>query len=133
MFRTIRAIAAAATIAAGLATAPAFAGGSVSLSYIPSDPGQAQALQTGLGLYALAKGIKSGSIKQKGFGNAAGLLQNGQGNLGIIHQKGNGHTGTVQQNGNGNTYGLFQFGKNTQAHAVQNGHGQAGAIVQLGW
>ncbi|WP_159591664.1 curlin [Chelativorans xinjiangense] len=133
MTRTIRTIIAAATLAAGLGLAPAFAGGSVSLSYNPSDPDKAQALQTGLRIYGLVEGIKSGSIKQNGFGNIAGLAQNGSGNLGIVHQEGDGHTGTVQQNGNGNAYGLFQFGKNTEAHAVQNGDSQAGATVQVGW
>lgn len=134
MTRTIRAIAAAAVLSAGLAaTAPAFAGGSVSVSYSPTDPQEAEALQTGLRLYALVEGIRNGSITQNGFGNAAGLVQNGSGNLGIVHQEGDGHTGTITQNGNGNACGLFQFGRNTEAHHVQNGDDQACATVQFGW
>ena len=30
-------------------------------------------------------------------------------------------------------YGLFQFGRNTNGHAVQNGHGGTGATFQFGW
>lgn len=133
MTRTIRSLIAAATIATGLAAAPAFAGGSVSVSYNPTNPDEAQALQTGLRVYGLVKGIEDGSITQNGFGNAAGLSQNGDDNLGIIHQDGDGHTGTIEQNGNGNACGLFQFGQNTEAHAQQNGDGQACATVQFGW
>ena len=133
MTRTIRSLIAAATIATGLAAAPAYAGGSVSVSYNPTNPDEAQALQTGLRIYGLVKGIEDGSITQNGFGNAAGLAQNGNDNLGIIHQDGDGHVGTIEQNGNGNACGLFQFGKNTEAHAQQNGDGQACATVQFGW
>ncbi|WP_011580266.1 MULTISPECIES: hypothetical protein [Chelativorans] len=129
----IRTILSAAVLGACLASAPAHAGGSVSLSYQPTNPHDAHMLQTGLRLYALAEGIKSGRIKQKGFGNAAGLAQNGRGNLGIVHQEGRGHEGTVTQNGDGNAYGLFQFGRGTSGHVVQNGNYQSGATFQYGW
>ncbi|MCP4379952.1 MAG: curlin, partial [Hyphomicrobiales bacterium] len=44
-----------------------------------------------------------------------------------------GHAGTLQQNGNGNAHGLFQFGEGTNADVVQNGNGEVGATVQIGW
>ncbi|MFC6486374.1 curlin [Nitratireductor sp. GCM10026969] len=129
----IRAILSTAVLGACLASAPAYAGGSVSLSFQPVNPPDAHMLQTGLRLYALAEGIKSGRIKQKGFGNVAGLAQNGRGNLGIVHQEGGGHEGTIRQNGDGNAYGLFQFGRGTSGRVVQNGDHQAGATFQYGW
>jgi len=129
----IRTILSAAVLGTCLASAPAHAGGSVSLSYQPTNRQDAHMLQTGLRLYALAEGIRSGSIRQKGFGNAAGLAQNGRGNLGIVHQEGRGHEGTVTQNGDGNAYGLFQFGRGTSGHVVQNGNYQSGATFQYGW
>ncbi len=128
----IASLAAAAILASILGT-PAHAGGSVSVSYHPTDPQHAQALGAGLRIYGLVKGLQNGSITQNGIGNAAGLAQNGAGNFGVVHQHGNGHEGTVQQNGNGNAYGLFQFGQNTSGHAVQNGNGQSGATFQYGW
>ena len=128
---------AAAFVAASLGTAaiatPAAAGGQVSLSFAPTSQEEADALRAGLTIYAIANGIKNGSIKQFGSGNSAGLAQNGSGNLGIVHQEGHGHDGTLQQNGNGNAYGLFQFGRNTSGNVVQNGDGNAGATFQFGW
>jgi len=132
MNRFTRTIAAAA-LATAAATAPAAAGGSVSFTYVPSDPQEAQQLQTGLALYGLFKGLQDGSITQNGNGNMAGLAQLGQGNLGVIHQEGNGHNATLDQQGNGNAYGIFQFGENTDAHVGQYGNGQAGITVQAGW
>jgi len=117
----------------GTVASPALAGGQISISIAPGSAESEQAMRLGLGIYALANGFKNGGIKQKGFGNVAGLLQNGGGNLGLVHQEGNGHNGTVQQNGNGNACGLFQFGKNTEGHCVQNGNGGTGATFQLGW
>ena len=123
----------AALVAASLGTAavvtPAAAGGSLSISLAPASQDQAHALRTGLTIYALATGIRNGSIRQFG----GGLAQNGSGNLGIVHQEGHGHNGTIQQNGNGNAYGLFQFGRNTSGNVVQNGDGNAGATFQFGW
>jgi hypothetical protein len=124
----------AATIGTAALAGPAAAGGSVSLSIVPTQPQDARALQAGMQLYSLYKGIKSGgSIKQIGRDNAAGIGQNGAGNQGIIHQKGTGHAASLQQNGHGNSYGIFQFGRNTSAHVAQNGNGQAGATFQFGW
>lgn len=115
-----------------LPAAPAHAGGSVSISIAPGSGDAHRAIRAGLGIYALAKGIKSGSISQNGLGNAAGLIQNGAGNLGIIHQDGNGHTGTLTQTGGGNSHGLFQFGNGTTGHIRQSG-GRSGATFQFGW
>jgi len=114
--------------------APAHAGGQVSITYNPKNAKDEKALKTGLALYSLFNNVKnSGSIKQKGNNNSAGLGQNGKGNSGVIHQEGNGHNGTLQQNGNNNSYGLFQFGKNTNGNVTQNGNGRTGATVQFGW
>lgn len=122
----------AALIGAASLASPAFAG-QISINLSPADAEQAQAMRVGLGIYALANGFKNGGIKQHGFGNAAGLAQNGTGNLGVVHQEGDGHSGTLAQNGNGNTYGLFQFGKNTNGHVQQAGNGGTGATFQFGW
>ena len=133
----------ATTLAAGLAalsigsaamTAPAAAGGQISVHVAPGNAQQAQAMQAGLGIYSLYNGLKGGAnIRQLGNGNAAGIGQNGWGNNGVIHQKGKGHNATLQQNGNANNYGIFQFGKNTNANVAQNGNGQTGATFQFGW
>lgn len=128
----------AALVAAALGTAtlaaPAHAGGSVSFTVAPTSADEAQAMRAGLAIYSIVNGFKGGSgIKQAGFGNAAGLAQNGGGNLGIVHQQGSGHNGTLAQNGNGNAHGLFQFGKNTNGHVAQNGNGQTGATFVFGF
>jgi len=121
-------------LAAPVATAPAEAGGQVSFTFNAQDQKQANAMKAGLGLYALANGLKSGgNIVQNGFGNMGGLNQTGSGNFGVVHQDGNGHTGTLTQNGNGNAHGLFQFGENTNSAVNQTGNGQAGATVVIGW
>ena len=130
---TIMASVLTVTIGSAALTAPAFADGSLSISYAPTDPDEAQALGTGLALYSLFNGLKNGSITQNGIGNAAGVAQNGSGNNGVIYQEGNGHNGTIEQNGNNNSCGLFQFGENTDGHCVQNGNGQSAATVQFGW
>lgn len=122
----------AATLGTAAMTIPASAGGQFSVTVLPGNAKQEQAMRAGLGIYALVQGIRSGSIKQHGTNNSAGLKQNGKGNLGIVHQEGNGHNGTLQQNGNGNSFGLFQFGRNTNGHATQAG-GQTGATFQFGW
>ena len=123
----------AITFGAALPAAPAYAGGSISISVAPNSPDEARAMRLGLGMYAIAKGFKNGGISQNGFGNVAGLAQNGGGNFGVVHQKGDGHNGTLTQNGHNNSYGLFQFGKNTNGHVRQNGHGGTGATFQFGW
>ena len=131
-FASLAAAVALASTATILPAAPAYAGGSFSISIAPGSSDADHAIRAGLGIYAIAKGIKSGSISQNGFGNAAGLIQNGGGNLGIVHQEGNGHTGTLTQNGGGNAHGLFQFGKGATGHVTQFG-GQSGATFQFGW
>ena len=132
--KLIPALTAALALAMGAAMplAPAHAGGQISISVAPGSPDAEKAMRLGLGFYAIANGIKNGSIKQNGFGNSAGLAQNGSGNLGLVHQEGDGHNGTLTQNGNGNMHGLFQFGKGTNGHVTQHG-GQTGATFQFGW
>ncbi|HET7714202.1 MAG TPA: curlin [Bauldia sp.] len=131
--RTLRAALIAVALTGALA-APAAAGGSVSLTFTPQNQKQTRAVQTGLALYSIVKDVKGGaSITQKGSGNSAGLTQQGRGNLGIIHQEGKGHSGTLQQNGQGNAFGLFQFGRKTDAAVTQTGKGNAGVAFQWGW
>lgn len=133
-FKTLANSVAAAAIATAMFAAPAAAGGSVSLSYNPTDAHDAKVLSTGLRLYSLFEGVTNGAkISQDGTNNEAGVAQHGGGNLGVVHQEGNGHSGTIEQNGNNNTYGLFQFGENTDGHVAQNGNGQSGATFQFGW
>lgn len=122
----------ATLLAASSFAAPAQAGGFLSVSLQPRNADEERAMRAGLAIYSIVNGVKSGSIKQIGSGNSAGLAQNGTGNLGVVHQNGSGHNGTLTQNGNGNAHGLFQFGKNTNGHVVQNGGG-TGATVQWGW
>lgn len=134
MARNIKktAIAAIITAAIGFA-APAQAGGQFSINFAPTTADQAQAVNLGLGMYALFQGIEGGGgITQNGINNMAGVLQNGGGNFGVIHQEGNDHNGTLEQNGGGNSYGLFQFGKGTNAHVNQHG-GQTGLGFVFGW
>lgn len=131
---TIAAALVAATIGTASLTAPALAGGSLAVTYTPTNAHDAQQLQTGLALYSLFKGIKSGgSIQQYGVGNAAGLGQYGYGNTGLIYQNGTGHQATLNQYGNANAYGVFQFGRNTTANVGQYGNGNTGATFLFGW
>jgi major curlin subunit len=114
-------------------SAPAMAGGSVSLYFSPRMARDAQALDLGLRAYSLYEGFRSGAnIRQLGSNNRAGIGQNGSGNLGIVRQEGAGHSATLQQNGNDNTYGIFQFGRNTVANITQSGD-ESGLALQFGW
>lgn len=133
-FKTFSAgLLAAATGLAAL-SAPAAAGGSVSIVYTPTNARDARNLQAGLALYGIVNAVRNGaSIRQYGNGNNAGIGQHGSGNLGIVHQEGSGHSGSIQQYGSNNAYGIFQFGRNTSASAVQHGSGQTGATFQFGW
>ena len=90
--------------------APAHAG-SVSFNLQPRNADEHRVMRAGLGIYALVNAVQSGSIRQIGSGNSAGLAQNG----------------------NGNSYGLFQFGRNTSSNVTQNGNGGTGATFQFGW
>lgn len=124
-----------ATLAAAMLAmaAPAYAGGSISVSVQPRNADEAHAMRTGMLIYTIVNDARGGGlIRQNGSGNAAGLAQYGSGNLGIVHQEGSGHTGTLTQNGDGNAHALFQFGNNTSGHVAQNG-GDTGATFQFGW
>ena len=132
--KTIFASLAAAFIATAAFAAPAQAGGQVAIDIQPNSPEQEQAMRAGLMIYGIVNGLQNGAnIEQNGLNNLAGIAQNGSGNYGVVHQDGNGHSGTLQQNGNGNAYGVFQFGENTDADVVQNGNGETGATVVIGW
>lgn len=132
--KTVTAALLATTIGLTALSAPAYAGGQISIGLTPQDAEQEKAMKLGLGFYALVQAIesKNGGIVQNGNGNAAGVAQNGNGNWGVVHQEGDGHTGTIEQNGDGNTCGLFQFGENTNGQCVQNG-GETGTTIQIGW
>jgi len=114
--------------------APALANGSVSFEIRPGNEDERRAMQIGLGLYAIVQGARgSAHAHQSGHGNAAGIVQRGQGGFGVVHQDGNGHTGTLTQNGHGQNYGIFQFGEGTTSHVTQTGHGDTGILLQFGW
>jgi hypothetical protein len=131
--KTLVAAALVATIGAAGFAAPASAGGSIAISVTPKNAKEEQAMKAGLAIYGIVNAVKGGSIKQIGKNNAAGLAQFGSGNFGVVHQEGSGHNGTLNQTGNGNSYGLFQFGKNTNAHVAQTGNGNTGATFAFGW
>lgn len=114
-------------------SAPAYAGGWISMDVAPSDDGQATMLSSGLQLYSLYRNFKDGSIEQRGRNNAAGLAQNGRDNLGIIRQQGSGHTATLEQNGNNDAYGIFQFGRRSDVRVRQDGNDRSGATLSYGW
>ncbi|MGX5830121.1 curlin [Mesorhizobium sp. 43Arga] len=133
MFKTLTAALVAGSFGQAALSAPAYAGGLLSVTFAPANARDAGALATGLRFYSLYRGLHGASIRQSGHGNAAGLSQNGRGNLGIIQQEGNGHSATLQQNGNDNAYGIFQFGRNTNANVVQSGDGGGSATFSYGW
>lgn len=123
----------AGAIGSAALTAPAVAGGSFSVTYTPTDPQEAMAVQAGLLLYSIfAGGQANGSIAQYGNNNQAGVAQNGGGNFGVVHQEGDDHSATLEQNGAGNACGIFQFGKGATNNVVQNG-GQTCLSVGFGW
>jgi hypothetical protein len=136
--RFIRNTLTASLVAGMIATAgfaaPAMAGGSISFSFMPTNPSDAQGLQAGLQIYSLFNSLRQGAnIKQRGKHNIAGIGQNGAGNQGIIYQEGSNHSATLAQNGNNNTYGIFQFGRGTNVNVVQNGYGGTGTTFAFGW
>ena len=132
--KTLIASLAAVMIASAAFSAPAMAGGSISLSYTPTNANDAQALQAGLQIYGLFNAMQHrANIRQRGRNNMAGVGQNGAGNYGIISQQGTSHSATLQQNGNNNAYGIFQFGRGTNVDVVQNGYGGTGATFAFGW
>ena len=132
--KTVLATVAAVMIGSAALTAPAEAGGSISLTLTPKNQKQENAMKAGLLIYGVVNHVQNGgSIKQFGQNNMAGIAQNGGGNFGVVHQEGDGHVGTLQQNGNGNAYGIFQFGKNTNDNVVQNGNGGTGTTFSFGW
>lgn len=128
---------ATAILIGGLGTmaisAPAHAGGSISMNFSPANGGDGDMISSGLQLYSLYRNFKDGNIEQLGRNNSAGLAQNGRGNLGIIRQQGSEHTATLQQNGNNDAYGIFQFGRRSNVNIRQDGNDRSGATVSYGW
>ncbi|MER9020887.1 curlin [Mesorhizobium sp. M0898] len=133
MFITLTAALVAGSIGQVARSAPAYAGGWVSVTFAPANARDAGALATGLRVYSKYRGLHGARIRQSGHDNAAGLGRNGRGNLGVIHQEGNGHSAILRQNGNDNACGIFQFERNTEANVVQNGDRGGGAIFSYGW
>lgn len=125
----------ALTVAATTAlSAPAMAGGTISLSINAKNADEARAIRHGLIFYNVMNDIKSnGHITQKGVNNLAALGQSGHGNIGVIHQDGNGHNASLSQNGNHNSCGIFQFGNGANGHVQQNGNGQGCLVLQAGF
>ena len=133
---TLKPITLASLIAlATIAPPKAEAQGMVSFSFHAQDHQQAQAIQTGLFLYRLSRGIESGAfVHQDGTANSAALSQlAGSGSTGVIHQEGSGHGATLDQRGIGQSHGIFQFGRGASAHVVQRRPGQAGLTFQFGF
>ncbi|MTH99292.1 curlin [Roseibium sp. RKSG952] len=134
MKKTLSKAAMVAFLAIAGSAAPALAGGTLSFTLTPQNPGQNNLMRAGLMAAAVANDLSSGGgIKQNGLNNMAGLAQNGFGNQGLILQNGNGHSGSIRQTGSNHAYGLFQFGDNADAHIAQSGHGQTGTTFQFGW
>lgn len=132
--RTAAALLVGALMAGALPAAPAQAGGTVGLTLTPQSRDAERALRAGLAIYGIANDIRaSGSIRQFGRDNRAGLAQDGRGHLGIVHQEGRGHTGTLTQTGRSNAHGLFQFGRGANADIRQDGVGRSGVTVQFGF
>ncbi len=123
-----------ASLASVAFVAPAAAGATFSLTFLPGNTEDAEAMRAGLQIFSLLNGLKNGAnVRQHGFNNQAGINQFGYANNGLIYQEGNGHSANLQQNGNNNSYGIFQFGENTNANVVQNGYGQTGATFIFGF
>lgn len=123
-----------ATMASVSFIGPAAAAGSISLTFLPGNTQDANAMRAGLQIFSLINGLQNGAnVRQYGFNNQAGIGQNGYGNNGLIYQEGNGHSANLQQNGYDNSYGIFQFGENTNANVTQNGYGQTGATFVFGF
>ena len=117
--------------ALGFAALPAAAENVISLYLTPRNAQQAQVLRLGLALYAIDRGLRSGAtIDQIGQGNAAGILQGGEGNFGLIRQRGGDHLATLEQPGTTGAYAIFQSGKGTTAHVRDGG---TGVLLQYGW
>jgi len=127
--RTALAVVAASVL---LPTAPTQAG-QVSWTVAPASREGAGAVAAGLRLYALGNDLRSGSIRQQGRRNIAGLVQRGRDNVGLVEQRGDDHSGTLTQTGEGNSYGLFQFGRGARDQIVQDGNGGSGATFSYGW
>lgn len=108
--------------------------GQVSLRVEPR--GQAaEVVGSGLQIYSLFKSFKKNRAKidQHGTGNGAAIAQHGDGNYAQIFQRGHHHSGQITQTGNNNTFGLFQFGRATNASASQTGNGRVGFEFVGGW
>ncbi len=127
----LSAILAASTL---VSATSATAAGSFSVQIDPANTEEANAIRTGLAIFAIARALEGdASVLQNGNGNAAGIGQNGNGNWGVVQQEGNGHTGVLSQNGDGNAYGIFQFGEGTDGQVMQNGDYGTGLLFQFGW
>ncbi|MCC5970880.1 MAG: hypothetical protein JJU15_13115 [Pararhodobacter sp.] len=128
---------AAATTVGGFALAPSPAqasGNALVFEVNPTTRAEARAVRRGLAQLSGQNGTGGGAhVRQNGSNNGAAISQNGRGSTAVVQQYGNGHTGTVTQRGNNHAYGVFQFGENTTHHETQQGQGQTGMTVIIGW
>ncbi|MEN3792323.1 curlin [Fulvimarina sp. MAC3] len=109
------------------------AAGQISFHLSPGDRRTSNALSTGLRLYSVLNDLKSGSVRQYGRNNSAGLDQSGHGNTGLIEQRGDAHSGTLRQTGERNAYGIFQYGRGSKDDLVQSGRDRSGVTFSYGW
>ena len=80
----------------------------LSYTWSPRSPREAQALRAGLALHSLRDGLRSGgTVLQWGRNNRAALSQSGTGQFGAILQRGNGHSARLDQSGDGNAHAIL--------------------------
>lgn len=121
-------------VAALMLAAPAAqADFSFGLRVTPNSAEARDALQLGLGLYALHRALRGGEVDQRGTNNRAELRQSGPGHLGVIRQRGNGHSAQLTQQGTGNSQVIIQTGRGTTANVFQGGKGETGLLFLHGF
>ena len=72
------------------------------------------------------------AISQQGYGNGAGVGQNGPANGATIGQIGANNTGQVSQNGANNNAAIHQLGQNNTGAITQTGNNNNACLAQLG-
>lgn len=72
----------------------------------------------------------SSTIDQQGAGNAAAVVQNGEGNNAGIRQLGRNNTGAITQTGDNNNACLIQIGRGLDGSIAQVGDSQSAGVLQ---
>jgi hypothetical protein len=80
--------------------------------------------------YGGRSAANTASVEQHGRGNAAAVVQNGQGNDATLRQSGRNNTGAITQIGDGNAACLYQMGRNLSGSINQLGDNQSVALIQ---